>query len=479
MRAPLLAVALLAAVPALADVVVLRDGGEVEGEVEELGERVRIRTGIGSVTLDRSEVREIRRQPLPRQALAARRAALAQGDVPGRLALAQFGFDHGLYAEYGALLEEALELDPDNTLAQEKHYQYRKLLEPLPRSRSIENKLRFELGDGFQLMYGDHFLVCHADQGDFAAGRLRLLEDHYRLFYRYFEERGFDLQLLDRRLEVVIFRDQEAYEAFARKHAPGFESGAGYYSSATGRLYFFDARNSRRRLEAQAELDRQEGALRALRAELQQAREARNGKRAEALYARYDEAWEAYARAKWDWRNFFDQANVATTLHEATHQLCHRSGLLRGHAGHPTWLVEGLALFFEDPEQWTTAGSRVNAIDRDRIEDLQEALRRDRLISLPALLGRATSFFTLGERRVHLAYAESWALVRYLLKGPVPEHRTRFFKYLRRQGMIRPDEQRNEARRVGEFVEAFDQDLGTFERGWREFVRAIPLPDRG
>ncbi len=473
----LLLLFLAAAVEVRADLVVLQDGGQVEGEVTDLGDRLQVRMRSGTVTLSRADVREVVRRPLPAQAFRDRRAALSATDVPGRLSLAQFCFDHEMYEEYGTLLREVLRLAPANEMAQRGLYQYRKLHEPLPRSRSAENKLRFELGDGWTLVYGDHMLVCTNGDRGFAEERLRQLEAHYRHFYRYFEERGFELGLLERRLEAVIFRSQDEYAAFARKNAPGLEAGAGYYSASTNRLYFFDARNSRRREEAQSSIQRMEQRLRTLRAELQDAYSKRDRRRAEAVYAEYDDLFERCSRTKWQWREFFDQANVATTLHEATHQLCHNSGLLRASVPHPTWLAEGLALFFEDAEQWYTAGSRVNLIDRDRIADLQEALRKDRLIPLGSLLGLDRSFFSLGERRVHLAYAQSWALVRFFIKGSSLDLRKRFFKYLRQRSMIQSTAPASEDRRVGELLEALAMDLGQLEREWRTFVRSLPPPE--
>lgn len=468
---------LLFSVPALADTVVLREGGRIEGEVVDLGDRIQVKTRMGAVTLLRSEVREIVPHPPARQVYQERRKALAPGDVSGRLALAEFCFENDLTEEWGALLQEVLRLDPANTPAQERHYQYRKLYEPLPRSKSAENKLRFELGAGFQLLYGDHYLVCHAGQAEFAAERLRQFELHYRNFYRFFEDRGFRLELLDRRLEAVLFGTQEDYAAFTRKHAPGLEGGAGYYSTATHRLYFFDARNGEKRARAERELEAARGGLRALRGEIEAAGNSRNRKRASALYARYDDEFEACARARWEWRTYFDEANEATTLHEATHQLCHESGLLRANPNQPTWLVEGIALFFEDPEQFYAAGTRVNSIDRDRIEDLQEALRQGRLIPLRTLLGLRGSFFELGERRVHLAYAESWALVRFLIKGPDRELHNRFFKYLRQQGMIPAGEPVSEERMAGDFLAALARELPALERAWLDFIRALPPPE--
>src|SRR5213076_2929676 len=53
--------------------------------------------------------------------------------------------------------------------------------------------------------------------------------------------------------------------------------------------------------------------------------------------------------------------NVATVVHEATHQIAFNSGLHTRQADNPLWLTEGMAMYFETPDLssksgWKTVG---------------------------------------------------------------------------------------------------------------------------
>lgn len=460
-----------------ADEVVLNDGARIEGEVTDLGDRIRIQARGCAVTFPRSAVREVIARPPAAERVRDRRAALAAGDLHGRVALSDFCIEHNLFDTAEALLQEATRIDPTHTLVAARIRQFRKLYEPLPRSASAEAKLRYELGAEVRFLYGDHFLVAHDGDEAFARQRLQLLEQHYRDFYRYFEDRAFDLLLLDRRLEAVVFGTQERFMEFARRQAPGMERGAGYFNGATGRLYCFDVRRSASRAEAERTLAAGAARLAALGREIDRVASGRNRTRLAELRQEYADRKEAMARERWEWTRFFDEANEAVTRHEATHQLCHASGLLRAHAGHPTWLVEGLALYFENTDPFWSAAPRASAVDADRIEDLHTALRNGRMIALPDLIRGSGSFLALGGDRAHLAYAEAWALVCFLLRGPNRDYATRFFQYLRGQRIIAVSDAVDGDRRIADFRAAFGSELAELERGWFDFIRALPKPE--
>lgn len=119
-RPALLAVALLAlASAARADVIVLKDGRRVEGEIaREDGASVVVRTGLGELTFARSEIVEIVRKKTPRAEFAEREA---------RARTAQEFFELGEWAR-GQKLESlarkawkrAVELDGQHALARER-----------------------------------------------------------------------------------------------------------------------------------------------------------------------------------------------------------------------------------------------------------------------------------------------------------------------------------------------------------------------
>jgi hypothetical protein len=118
-RVLMLAVAgALGASTARADVLILKGGGRIEGEiVEQRPESVVVDVSAGRVTLPRAR---IERMVVGRSALAefrARAGRLASGDVAGWLALAAWARESDLTTQSRGAYEHVLAVDPGNTTA--------------------------------------------------------------------------------------------------------------------------------------------------------------------------------------------------------------------------------------------------------------------------------------------------------------------------------------------------------------------------
>jgi hypothetical protein len=110
----LLAVLVTASGVARADVIHLKNGGDVEGEIAKESENeVELRIPSGSTTIARAEIDSIERKPTPDQLYEERRAALRQKpeDATERLALARFCLQHAKWDPklHGHAVELALE----------------------------------------------------------------------------------------------------------------------------------------------------------------------------------------------------------------------------------------------------------------------------------------------------------------------------------------------------------------------------------
>lgn len=103
---------------ARADVVVLKGGGRIEGEiVEQRADSVVIDVSAGRVTLPRTRVERL---VVGRSALAefrARAARLASGDVAGWLALAAWARENDIETQSRSAYDHVLAVDPGNTAA--------------------------------------------------------------------------------------------------------------------------------------------------------------------------------------------------------------------------------------------------------------------------------------------------------------------------------------------------------------------------
>jgi HEAT repeat protein len=107
----------LAPAMALADTVRLRSGDVVEGEVQDLGDRIRVAAAGGTVSLRWSEVDVVLRDKTAKDVYAEKRAALAKDDAKGLYALALWAERAGLAEDRRACLADVLAADPDHAAA--------------------------------------------------------------------------------------------------------------------------------------------------------------------------------------------------------------------------------------------------------------------------------------------------------------------------------------------------------------------------
>jgi hypothetical protein len=99
---------------AAADVIHLKDGRSVEGEiVEEGGGKVKVKVKLGSVTLNSDDIESIERKPTPAQEYAERLKTLKPGSATEQLDLALWAESKKLEEEAIRHFLEALRLDPE------------------------------------------------------------------------------------------------------------------------------------------------------------------------------------------------------------------------------------------------------------------------------------------------------------------------------------------------------------------------------
>ena len=103
---------------ARADVIHTLDGRSIEGRiVAEATDTVTVQLPLGQVTIQRKDIKRIERRPTPREEYAHRRLALADEDLDGRLALAQFCRDKELIPEAAALASGVVSRSPAHRAA--------------------------------------------------------------------------------------------------------------------------------------------------------------------------------------------------------------------------------------------------------------------------------------------------------------------------------------------------------------------------
>ena len=281
----------------------------------------------------------------------------------------------------------------------------------------------------FDVHATDHFVVLHQTEKFIAAGRAALLETTYRHFEDTFLEAGFTLRPLDKPLVCVLFANEHDFSKYAKRvDWIDMSWSGGYYSSRTNRVALFDTGGW-----------------------------PGSGTTADAADSR-----DAYYGATDAATSATTLISLASTTHEAAHQLAFNTGLQTRGVMYPLWASEGLATNFESDAFFGDLGPHAPNATRQR--DLMAAYRDDLLLPLDQF-ACLTEVPTSDPRMVSVVYAQAWELFRYLF---VHE----------RQGLIRymdqlnhtPQGYRSRRQMHEEFVAAFGPS-DALEARWRESLR--------
>lgn len=283
-------------------------------------------------------------------------------------------------------------------------------------------QLQAEFGEGFHITATRHYVICSNASRPYAQWCGALFERLFGAFHGHWQRDKLPLQEPVFPLSAVVFADQKQFAAYAAADAGTATADAkGYYSLRTNRMVLYD-----------------------LTSEF--------GGRPPASAAEINERLAAGA------------FNVATVVHEATHQIAFNTGLHTRYADNPLWLTEGLAMYFETPDLasrtgWRTAGQ----INRPRARQFQNLLSKKR--EAEALAGLIASDDRFRDSsRAGDAYAEAWALTYFLLKT----RRVEYVAYLNRLAAKPPLVWDTPEERLADFRAAFGEDLEALDR---EFVR--------
>ncbi|MBD3673801.1 MAG: DUF1570 domain-containing protein [Planctomycetaceae bacterium] len=158
--------------------------------------------------------------------------------------------------------------------------------------------------------------------------------------------------------------------------------------------------------------------------------------------------------------------NVATMVHEATHQFAFNGGLHQRYADNPLWLMEGMAMFFEVPDLNNKAGwASVGRPNYFRLNVLKNSRRPPN--SLQTLIRDDARF--LDPDTAAVAYAEAWALTFYFIKRRRDEYAA-YLKQVAEKPMLAyltPEE------RIAEFEKFFGDDWAKLDEEMVSLLRRI------
>lgn len=290
---------------------------------------------------------------------------------------------------------------------------------------ALGKQLQRELGAGFDVVVTKHYVICTSAHRQYAQWCGALFERLYTSFHNYWRQRGLKLSDPEFPLIAVVLSNEKEFAAFATKDAGADAATAkGYFSIESNRMVLYDLTAGDGPADTAAEINR----------------------RLEAV-----------------------PFNIATVIHEATHQIAFNSGMHTRYADNPLWLVEGMAMYFETPDLssksgWKTVGA-VNDLRLGQFIEFSGKRRAaDSLATLVSSDARFTNAETMGD-----AYAEAWALTHFLIRTKKEAYVKYLTKLAAKPRLVwdKPED------RLAEFRAAFGEDLSRLDTDLLKHVRRL------
>lgn len=426
--------AVLAPCAVWADVVVMKDGRELEGRiVGETDEAVTLRLRYGEVTVPRSRIAEIRRGPTPLDEYGEKAAAVAD-TAQSHCELAQWCDEKGLGEEAKHHYRKALEIDPSFT----------------PAGRALGYK---EVGGKW----------LSPDEAKKARGLVK------------FEGKWIPKEDRD---NILAERDEAKQQELREQYGVGPEF---HVAKRTCFVLVSDLPEKER-----GELVRAAGALYAAIEErfgecfvkdrdwplVIYAFAERDGYRERVKADGVEKAQDSYGYYHGKKRSSYlfrcgSPSTVQMLLHEFTHQIYVERMMSRGARSH-AWIFEGLAEYYEGH---ALKGDKLGAVTPHRINlaVARRAAREETLLPTEKLIETKdlSELFTGGyeSEECRTAYAQAWAMVYYLLEADGGKHRQKFLRFMKKDlaGEGTPEE----------FKKVFGSDLGRFGEKVARFVKGL------
>ncbi|HUG94485.1 MAG TPA: DUF1570 domain-containing protein [Planctomycetaceae bacterium] len=293
-------------------------------------------------------------------------------------------------------------------------------------SGELSRQLLDEFGPGFEVITTRHYVICTNAGRKYAEWCGSLFERLMDAFLNHWRSRPLRLAEPSSPLIAIVFASEQEFSEFAERDAGSAAAGAkGYYSIRTNRTVLFDlsAAPGTPPARTPADINRKVAA---------------------------------------------SPLNVATIVHEATHQIAFNCGLHTRYADNPLWLTEGMAMYFETPDLdsrtgWRTVG-RPNAA---RLTQFHDYVRQRRPADSLAQLISSDARFTDAAMAAD-AYAEAWALSYFLIKT----RRKDYVEYLDRLSRKPPLFWDQPEDRRTEFEAAFG-DLAALDRQFLKYLTRV------
>jgi hypothetical protein len=277
-----------------------------------------------------------------------------------------------------------------------------------PYSQSVlRGMLEREFGAKYEVTGTGHFLVVHPKGQAQLAQRF---EDLYRSAIMYFSVRGFRITDPEFPLVAIVFANHDDFRHYAAKDTVPVGAGLlGYYSPLTNRVALYDIGDGHTN-SAQS------------------------------------------------------QQNIATAIHEASHQTAFNTGIHNRWSPPPRWVAEGLGTMFEargvnDSRTYASLADRIN---RGRLSDFKQLRPSRKPAAFVELINSDRPFDSDPPR----AYAEAWAFTFFLVEKMPRE----YARYLEKTSSRKPFTPYSSAQRLKDFTEIFGDNLALLDAHFLQFI---------
>ena len=295
----------------------------------------------------------------------------------------------------------------------------------------LEKKLLDEFGEGFAVRRAGDFIFVSDASPAYVDWCSRLFVSLNAGFQKFAEKH--DLPVKDRAepLVVVVFATRDAFVRYAAVETPSANMLSAYYSMQTNRVALYDL--------TLTESGGQYADSRRKRLTLAETRE---------ILSRPNAAY-----------------NVATVVHEATHQIAFNRGLFLRTGPNELWTVEGLSLVFETPSGRVAQNGwsyRSSFPTNERMKNLYLRIANPS-VALFRKVVEQDGFY----QNIEASYAASWALFYYLYKRKPRQ----LFEYLKILAEKYPCALYPKEDRIKDFESVFGDDWEKLARDVDKFVR--------
>ncbi len=271
----------------------------------------------------------------------------------------------------------------------------------------VERRMLEELPRGFTAFHTSHYVILHQGNTEYARDVGTLFESLYRAFFAYWKNQRVALDEPKYPLVALVLKDRNEFLKFAGEEiGETAQSVIGYYHLESNRMTTYRVANIER--------------------------------------------------------------NIATIIHEATHQIAYNCGLQTRFADNPMWVSEGLAMFFESPDLsnprgWRGVG-RVNTVNLRRWRRYQPRRPDDSLVTMIADDSRFRSSATAED-----AYGESWAMTYFAIRTMKKE----YIAYLQELSKGEPLRERSGRERIEMIESAFGMSVDELDDKFVNYMTRV------